>query len=129
MEEGPESERVAGLTHESLLAIVGTRVREARKRAKLSQTDLAKAIGSGQSYIFQIESGEANITLRTLVKLSAAVGLSPSDLIPTEHSKRIAEMLRTTLQDLDRISIQLRQAYSLVADDPSFPAPDATPDG
>ena len=124
MQEGPESERVAAVSHEPLLAIVGSRIREARKRARLSQTDLAKTIGSGQSYIFQIEAGEANITLKTLVRIAAAVNLSPSDLLPTEHSKRIAEILHTTLQDLDKVSDQLRQVYGLVAEDPSPPTPD-----
>lgn len=128
MQEGPESEHVAAVSLEALLATVASRVREARKRAKLSQDDLAKAIGSGQSYIFQIEKGTANITLKTLVRLAAAMSLDPSDLLPAEHSRRVAGMLRTTMLDLDRITAQLRQVYELVADDPSAHISDAPPE-
>ena len=46
MQEGPEGERPGDASHEALLAFVGARIREARKRAKLRQSDLAKAIGS-----------------------------------------------------------------------------------
>ena len=128
MQEGPESERVAAVSLEALLATVASRVKEARKRAKLSQDDLAKAIGSGQSYIFQIERGTANITFKTLVRLADAMSLDPSDLLPAERSGRIAGMLRTTMLDLDRVTAQLRQLYELIADDPNAPMSDAPPE-
>ena len=124
MQEEPESEGAPAAPAESLLVAVGIRIREARKRTKLSQADLAKLIGSGQSYIFQIEAGETNITLKTLARIAAAIDLSPRELLPTEHSKHISAMLHVTMQELDRISDRLREVYLLVADDPSAPTPD-----
>ena len=46
----------------------------ARKKAKLTQTELAKKIHTRQSYIAQVEKGRKNITLRTLEQYAAACG-------------------------------------------------------
>ena len=127
MQEGPESKSAPAMSAEFLLATVGARVREARKRANLSQTDLAKLIGTGQSYVFQIEAGEANVTLKTLARVAAAVGLSPSALLPGEDLKQLSAMLHAAIRELDRVSDQLRKACLLVADDPSAPVPGTPP--
>lgn len=127
MQDGPESEPVPDTSYKALLTFVGLRVRHSRKLAKLSQKELAKAIGSGQSYIFQIEAGETNLTLKMLHRIAAAVGMSPRDFLPQAHSNQIVEVLHTTMQNLDRASEQLRQIHKLVADDPNVQAPDILP--
>jgi len=123
MQEGPESASVPDTSYEVLLTFVGVRVRESRKLAKLSQKDLARIIRSGQSYIVQIEAGEANITLKTLMRIAAAVGLPLRDFLPQEHPDQIAQALQTAMQNLDRASEQLRQLHKLVVDEPSNSAP------
>ena len=130
MQEEPESNPDPDASYKALQIFVGLRVREARKRAKLSQRELAKSIGSGQSYIFQIEAGEANLTLKTLLRIAAAIGLSPRDFLPHEHSNndQIAEAVCTTMHTLDRASQQLRELHKLVADDLQVQVPDTRPE-
>lgn len=52
----------------------GTLIREARRRARLSQTDLARRAGVAQSVISAYESGRREPALRTLTKLVEATG-------------------------------------------------------
>lgn len=44
-------------------------LKEARKEAKLTQSQLAEKIGTKKSYISKIENGKGNITLETLIKI------------------------------------------------------------
>lgn len=67
--------------HEPLLEHVGARIRAARRRAKLKQSEVAAAIGSGQSYIVDIEAGKANLTLKMLARIAAVLGVSPAALL------------------------------------------------
>jgi len=124
MQDGPESKLGPDTSYQVLLTFVGIRIRQSRKLAKLSQKELAKAIGSGQSYIFRIETGEANPTLKTLVLIAAAVGLSPRDFLPQEHSNAIIQALHITMQHLDQANEQLRQIRKLIADEPNAHVPD-----
>jgi uncharacterized protein len=52
----------------------GTLIREARRRARLSQTDLARRAGVAQSVISAYESDRREPGLRTLAKLVEATG-------------------------------------------------------
>lgn len=52
----------------------GVTLREARQRARLSQTDLARRAGVAQSVISAYESGKREPSLRTLERLVAATG-------------------------------------------------------
>lgn len=120
---------------EPLLALVGTRIKTARLRAKLKQSDLAAAIGTGQSYIVGVEAGETNITLRTLARVAAALGVSPMTLLvdvePTAGGgdakvAQLGQLLSAAVQDSDRVTDFLRRAHALVAgegDDPGSDTP------
>lgn len=123
MQDEPESRRVGDTSHEALLVSVGARIREARKLANLTQTDLAKAVGSGQSYIYQIETGEANITLKTLFRIAVVVGLSPRDLLPDEHPGQMLEVLQATMQEFQRFSEQLQRLHTVISGDQSASSP------
>lgn len=65
---------------------VARRIREIRLREKLTQQEVADRIGVKKSYIFELERGTANPTLRTLYRLGRALKLSASDFLP--HSNR-----------------------------------------
>jgi HTH-type transcriptional regulator / antitoxin HipB len=49
--------------------MVGEMIKEARKKAKLTQDDLAERIGTKKSYISRIENGKIDIQLSTLFKI------------------------------------------------------------
>jgi DNA-binding XRE family transcriptional regulator len=61
----------------------GGRVRELRKRAKLTQDELAKKAELPQSHISRIENGEISPTRHTLEKIVKALELTISDFDPT----------------------------------------------
>jgi len=49
--------------------MVGEMIKEARKKAKLTQDGLAERIGTKKSYISRIENGKIDIRLSTLFKI------------------------------------------------------------
>jgi transcriptional regulator with XRE-family HTH domain len=58
---------------------VGRRVAELRRRGGWTQDDLATALGVTVVYVQRIERG-ANLTIRSLVRVAAALDVSVSDL-------------------------------------------------
>lgn len=61
--------------------IFGERVREKRRARKLTQVQVAERAGMFQHHISQLENGEVMPTLETILKLAAAIGCKPSDLL------------------------------------------------
>lgn len=66
----------------SLNAIVGENIRRARKRAGLSQAQLAADIGCQQPLVSRIENGVVSCTLEVLYAVSRATQASPATLLP-----------------------------------------------
>ncbi|MHC4477782.1 MAG: helix-turn-helix domain-containing protein [Planctomycetota bacterium] len=62
-------------------------LREARKKAGLSQTELARRLGRTQSYISKYEMGELRLDLLELRSVCKALGVSLSTLV-REFEKR-----------------------------------------
>lgn len=60
---------------------VGKAIAEARKKAGMTQVELAKAIGVKQSQIANWESGWRNPKLEALMKISDALKIDVTDLI------------------------------------------------
>lgn len=61
--------------------IIGERIRTYRKATGMSQNDLAQKVGMHYAYIGQVERGEKNMTIKTLCKISEALGVLPERLI------------------------------------------------
>ena len=55
-------------------------LRSRRNRAGLSQSDLARRLGSSQSRVAKMEAGEASVSLDLLVRAMLATGAKPSDV-------------------------------------------------
>jgi transcriptional regulator with XRE-family HTH domain len=64
-----------------VLAHVSGNLRRLRQAAGLSQTALAKASGISRRMIVAVEAGDANISLSSLDKLAAAMGVGFVDLV------------------------------------------------
>lgn len=58
---------------EKELLDVALKIAKTRKQKKLTQGELARKVGMHQSAIARIESGEENITLQTLIKITNAL--------------------------------------------------------
>jgi transcriptional regulator with XRE-family HTH domain len=67
----------------------GRRLREARIAAELTLAELAERTGTQRSNISEIENGLRNVTIETMSKLAAAVGLELKILLePAPRKKR-----------------------------------------
>jgi transcriptional regulator with XRE-family HTH domain len=61
--------------------IIGERLREARLRRDMSQGDLAKALGTKQSNVSDIERGARGVTVQQLVKICRVLKTTPDQVL------------------------------------------------
>ena len=59
----------------------GKRVRNRRKELGFSQEGLALASGLDRSYVGQVERGEKNLTLKSIMRLASTLKVDPSELV------------------------------------------------
>lgn len=70
---------------------IGKRITELRDHAGLSQSALARDVGTSQSAISQIESGERNPGFDMLKQIAKALGITVPYLVGAEVSELSAE--------------------------------------
>ena len=63
------------------LRIFGLRIRELRKKSKLTQSELAEKIGLSTNFIGMVERGERNTSIDKIFKLSRAFNLSLAEFL------------------------------------------------
>lgn len=61
--------------------ILAGNLRRLRKAKGLSQDALAFDAGINRTYVGAVERGERNVSLDNIVRLAAAVGVSPAELL------------------------------------------------
>lgn len=66
------------MTHDDA---IGPRIAALREEKGLSQSALARLMGSSQSAVSQIESGERNPSFETIRQIAKALGVPPSHLV------------------------------------------------
>jgi UDP-N-acetylglucosamine 1-carboxyvinyltransferase len=67
----------------AVLQELGKRLAAARKALKLTQEQLAEQLEISPGYLRRVEAGRENLTVETITKLAAAVGLSAWKLLET----------------------------------------------
>ena len=82
----------------------GTRVREARNRARLTQAELGKRLGLDRSTIAGIEGGRQGVQLDDLVDLANALGCPPGDLLPDKNPDMAPDSATAASLVLRRVS-------------------------
>ena len=82
MGKTPHSAETASASTDHVLLTVATRLKEARQRLKMTQKRVAELAGLQQSYVYEIETGKTNITLRTLAKLAEVLEMDIRTLLP-----------------------------------------------
>lgn len=98
---------------DALMGAVGKKVREARDRHGLTRAQFAEMTGLASSYIFELETEGANITLKTLEKLAESLKLGPRDLLPeSEHDALTASGAASLIAVLDRVAKVLEHRQS-----------------
>ena len=60
---------------------VGVNLRAYREQRGLSQEAFADLLGVHRTYMGGIERGERNLTLKSLERIAASIGLEPIDLL------------------------------------------------
>lgn len=92
----------------SVLAFVGSNVRRFRAARAMSQMALADLSGISRRMIVALESGTANVSLSSLDRIAAALGVSFVDLVadPARQSARI-EALAWQGEDADSRAVLL----------------------
>ncbi len=61
---------------------------DARRKAKLQQTDVAKRLGRPQSYVSKVESGERRLDVGEFVELASAINADPVAVLRRAISER-----------------------------------------
>ena len=64
--------------------LFGTRLREAREAAGLSQADLAKLVSIPQPRLPALEQGRTDVRLSTIRRFAKALGIPLTDLLSSE---------------------------------------------
>ena len=99
----------------SLATLIGNRLKELRKQKGLKQEDL-EDLGINYRYYQKVETGKANMTLKTLEKIAGALNVDPTDLfiIPLSKSKEKDEliiMITEIINRNDRVSLNKLKVF------------------
>jgi transcriptional regulator with XRE-family HTH domain len=89
------------ITHEGR-HVIGSRLRQSRKQAKLTQAALAKAVGTTRGYIAKLEQEKERIEpgARLLFSIANYLGVSGWWLIGSRNDPKPAEFLTDDEQEL-----------------------------
>jgi len=66
---------------DDLQALFGRNLKIARLKMKLTLEDITLATGMKNQYVSKVENGQTNLTLATMKRLAAVVGLDVSEMI------------------------------------------------
>lgn len=88
--------------------VAGLLIGRARRRAGLTQQELADAAGLTQSVVSAYETGRRQPTLPTLFRLLAAAGFEPHVVLrpsrPSTADRRLLKTVRSHLEEMQRIA-------------------------
>lgn len=82
----PQQRRVRAVRRDALARVLV----EAREKAGLNQTELARASGLSRSAIVRLEKGEASISSDRIWDLAKALGLRPSAIYAAAEADQAA---------------------------------------
>ena len=60
---------------------IGRKIADIRKKAGLTQEDLAGSADMDRSYLSELENGRKNASVEMLYKLAKALGVKPADVL------------------------------------------------
>lgn len=87
-------------------SILGKRIREERSKIGLTQEKLAEFAEVSPAYMGRIERGERNITVKTLVRITNALGTTIDyllkDTIEVEDNSQVKQWLQLTADRTDK---------------------------
>lgn len=84
VDSGEAANSLDSLPTDEFLKIVGMRVRAQRSANSMSRKKLAEVSGVSERYLAQLESGQGNMSIALLRKVTTAVNLSLAKLLSAE---------------------------------------------
>lgn len=84
---------------------VGDRIRDIRKKKKMTQKELAELCGMYDSQIRKYELGSQNPKLESIQKIASALGVNITDLVP--ELVHIQTYKQSAIHDIDLLIAQL----------------------
>ncbi len=87
---------------------LGKRIRLLRKSKGFTQEDLGEKAGLSYKFVGEIERGEVNISLDSLLNIADALGVTINDLFPSEKdifphfSSQDIQLIKKALRILNR---------------------------
>ncbi|MBX2879083.1 MAG: helix-turn-helix domain-containing protein [Granulosicoccus sp.] len=84
-----ETQSLDTLPTEDFLRVVGQRVRRQRSQMNMSRKRLAEVSGVSERYLAQLESGQGNMSIALLRKVTTAIGMSLGALMSAEVTEVI----------------------------------------
>ena len=60
--------------------LIGKRIREEREKQKITQTELAQAVGKDRQYLYKIETGKVTPNISTITILAEALAIPSFEL-------------------------------------------------
>ncbi len=70
------------------LKLIGSRIRGFRKAKGLTQEKLAELANLHPTFVSEIENGKANYSISSLLSISSALKVSPTELFPFKTGKK-----------------------------------------
>lgn len=95
----------------NLKKLLGNKIREYRKKKKLTQEQLAEMVGIGTANISYIENGKFAPSMETLDRLAEALDVYPYELYMFEHLKSEKEIKEELFNALSADEKLLRLVY------------------
>lgn len=71
-------------------SVVGSNIKEARMRKRVTQTELGNKLGLTRSSIANVEAGRQRVQLHGIVQIATALQVDLGNLVPTSESDSIS---------------------------------------
>jgi|SRR6056297_2877137 len=96
------------------------KIGELRKRAGLTQAELAERVGVTRPYLSQLENGDRNVSARLHKRIVAALNVDPETMVEPDTSfsdsqillmafEKMPEEWRKTIMEIARAYVQSRK--------------------
>lgn len=101
-------------------AAIGSRIRKYRWENKISQEELAEAVGISTTHMSHIETGATKLSLTVLVNISLALNVSADLILNGDKSvtktSEIADIFSSSNERQTRILLEVTRATKLALD-------------
>lgn len=79
---------------------IGGRIKRLRRQKKVSQADLAQALGISASYLNLIEHNRRKVTVPLLFSLAGQLGVEPGELVDSDEGRLVGDLMEAFGDDL-----------------------------